>query len=212
MEFVLIRPGSFMMGSDKGADDEKPVHKVTITKPFYIGKYEVTQEQWHAVMDSHPSNFEGTKNPVENVSWNDCQTFLTKLKKKAPGNVFNIPTEAQWEYACRAGSTTEYCYGDDVDRLGEYAWYSSNSGSTTHPVGEKKTNAWGLYDMHGNVWKWCRDRYGSYASGAQTGNERVLRGGSWGANASYCRSASRYKAPSDYRNFKLGFRVSMDLP
>ena len=167
MEFVLILPGSFTMGSDKGQQsDEKPAHKVTLTKPFYLGKFEVTQEQWEKVMGSNPSNFKGPKLPVEQVSWNDCQSFLAKLQEKSNGQKFALPTEAQWEYACRAGSTGDYCFGDGDANLGEYAWYSSNAGNQTHPVGGKKPNAWGLYDMHGNVCEWCNDASGSYSSGA----------------------------------------------
>ena len=188
-----------MMGSEKGDNDEKPVHKVTITKPFYMGKYEVTQEQWEAVMGSNPSNFKGAKNPVEQVSWEDCEKFIGKLKEKVSGRDFRLPTEAEWEYACRAGSTTDYCYGDGDESLDEYAWYYGNSESKTHPVGQKKANAWGLYDMHGNVWEWCSDWYGDYADGAvsdpkgpESGSARVLRGGSWGGNARDCRSACRH--------------------
>ncbi len=157
MEMVLIPAGEFLMGSpesDKDAStDEKPQHRVRITRPFYLGKYLVTQEQWIAVMGSNPSLFKGIKNPVEMVSWDDCQQFLAKLNAKSGpgGGRFQLPNEAQWEYACRAGSTTRYCFGDDASGLRDYAWYSANSRDTTHPVGEKKPNAWGLYDMHGNV-------------------------------------------------------------
>ena len=157
LEMVLIPAGEFLMGSPDSDKDafpfEKPQHRVRITKPFYLGKYQVTQEQWEAVMGSNPSNFKGLKNPVETVSWEDCQKFLDKLNAKVGSKhgKFVLPTEAQWEYASRAGSTTRYYFGDDEKQLGEYAWYLPNSGSKTHPVGEKKPNAWGLYDMHGNL-------------------------------------------------------------
>ncbi|MGO8691187.1 MAG: formylglycine-generating enzyme family protein [Thermoguttaceae bacterium] len=193
-ELVLIPAGEFKMGSpdsDKDAyHDEEPQHRVRITKPFYLGKYLITQEQWEAVMGSNPSGFKGAKNPVEHVSWDDCQKFLERLNGKIGGGKFSLPTEAQWEYACRAGSTTRYCFGDDPSQLGDYAWYDKNSGSKTHPVGEKKPNAWGLYEMHGSVWEWCEDWYndGYYRksprddpTGPTTGWLRVDRGGGEGA-------------------------------
>ena len=167
LEMVLIPAGEFLMGSpdsDDGAElNEKPQHRVQITKPFYLGKYPVTQEQWQAVMGDNPSHFKDPKNPVECVSWNDCQQFVGKLNKRSSDQTgaFKLPTEAQWEYACRAGSTTRYCFGDDEGGLGDYAWHLNNSGGRTHPVGEKKPNAWGLYDMHGNVleqWRTCTIR------------------------------------------------------
>ncbi|MGA2257939.1 MAG: formylglycine-generating enzyme family protein [Thermoguttaceae bacterium] len=158
LELVLIPAGEFTMGSpdsDKdAASDEKPQHRVRITKPFYLGKYLVTQEQWEAVIGNNPSHFKGPpKNPVEQVSWGDCQQFLGKLNAKsaAGGGKFQLPSEAQWEYACRAGSKTRYCFGDEESGRGDYAWYAANSGSKTHPVGEKKPNAWGLYDMQGKA-------------------------------------------------------------
>jgi formylglycine-generating enzyme required for sulfatase activity len=215
MEFVLIRPGSFTMGSDKGQNsNEKPAHKVTITKPFYLGQYEVTQEQWEKVAGSNPSYHKGPKLPVESVSWDDCQSFLAKLQEKVPGQKFALPTEAQWEYACRAGSTGDYCFGDRDAGLGEYGWYSSNSGNQTHPVGGKKPNAWGLYDMHGNVWEWCSDAYGAYSSeavsdptGASSGNRnRVLRGGDWSNAPDNLRSVKRGIDTSARREGTFGLR------
>jgi formylglycine-generating enzyme required for sulfatase activity len=234
LEMVLIPAGDFLMGSpdsDKDAmGDERPQHRVRITKPFYLGKYEVTQEQWEEVMGSNPSRFKGPKNPVEQVSWEDCQVFLKKLSERSrhphPGPLpegegdFQLPTEAQWEYACRAGSVTRYCFGDDESLLGEYAWYDGNSGSKTHPDGEKKPNAWGLYDMHGNVWEWCADWYdsGYYANprvddptGPTSGSNRVLRGGSWFSPARLCRSALRYSLAPGLRLYSLGLRASLIL-
>jgi len=158
LELVLIPAGKFMMGSEKGVPvlpiggAEKPVHEVTISQPFCMGKYVVIQEQWQAIMGNNPSTFQGAKNPVEGVSWNDAQEFCKKVSEKVAKTV-RLPTEAEWEYACRAGSTTEYCFGDAENGLADYAWFSVNSGNTPHPVGEKKPNAWGLYDMHGNVWQ-----------------------------------------------------------
>jgi formylglycine-generating enzyme required for sulfatase activity len=221
LEMVLIPAGEFKMGSvDKDAYDwEKPQHRVRITKPFYLGKYLVTQEQWEAVMGNNPSRFKGPKNPVETVSWDDCQKFLGKLNAKsaAGGGKFQLPSEAQWEYACRAGSKTKYCFGDDESKLAEYAWYEKNMDSKTHPVGEKKPNAWGLYDMHGNVWEWCQDWWkdGYYKespvddpTGAATGDSRVRRGGSWDRPAWRCRSAFRDLVEPGYRGDFLGLRVS----
>jgi formylglycine-generating enzyme required for sulfatase activity len=222
LEMVLIPAGEFLMGSPKSDKDagpaEQPQHRVRI-KPFYLGKYLVTQGQWHAVMGSNPSLFMGPKNPVENVNWSDCQVFLGKLNEKisGQGGNFVLPTEAQWEYACRAGSTKRYCFGDEESGLGEYAWYAANSNGKTHPVGEKKPNAWGLYDMHGNVWEWCQDWYdaGYYAksptgdpTGSRGGLGRVGRGGSWHGPAGFCRSAARDGDGPGDRNSNLGFRVA----
>jgi formylglycine-generating enzyme required for sulfatase activity len=223
LEMVLIPAGEFLMGSpdsdNNAGSDEKPQHRIRITKPFYLGKYPVTQKQWEAVMGNTPSNFEGTRNPVERVSWEDCQVFLGKLNVKSGVGEgrFQLPTEAQWEYACRAGSTTRYCFGDDEPGLGEYAWHAANSGYKTHPVGEKKPNAWGLYDMHGNVFEWCHDWFdGSYYANSTAddptapfvGSGRVLRGGSWFAPAKACRSAYRDGLSPEQRNYFLGFRVA----
>jgi len=219
LDMVLIPAGSFTMGDDSGDSDERPAHRVAISKPFYLGKYEVTQEQWEAVMGSNPSHFKGPKNPVEEVSWDDCQTFVAKVNAKyaGTGRQFTLPTEAQWEYACRAGSTTQYSLADDEGSLGDYAWFAGNSGGRTHPVGQKKPNAFGLYDMHGNVWEWCQDRYDSdyYGNsptddptGAASGSYRVLRGGGWLIIAWSCRSAFRFRLTPDDRYDYLGFRLA----
>jgi formylglycine-generating enzyme required for sulfatase activity len=201
MEFVLIPAGSFTMGSNPRA---MPIRKVTIIKPFYLGRYEVTQGQWQKIMGYNYSCFKDTRRPVERVSWNDCQKFVAKLSERVVGEIFRLPTEAEWEYACRAGTTTEYCFGNDPHEklLGDYAWYVCNSGWTTNKegyhyqdggatqrVGERKPNNWGLYDMHGNVSEWCSDFYAhSYAPGDQSDpigqsgpsvRENTQRGGSW---------------------------------
>ena len=237
LDMVLIPAGEFMMGSPKEVIEDElkshagdqwdkrhlpgegPQHKVRITKPFYLGKYLVTQEQWQTVMNSNPSYFKGPKNPVEMVSWDDCQQFLGKLNAKpaAGAGKYQLPTEAQWEYACRAGSKTKYCFGNDASKLGEYAWYDENSGNKTHPVGEKKPNTWGLYDMYGNVWEWCQDWWkdGCYGdlqvddpTGAATGSSRVVRGGGWFNSARLCRSANRGNNEPWVRTGPLGFRIS----
>jgi len=207
--YVRIRPGEFLMGANSDQADEKPVHRVRITRGFEIGKYEVTQAQWEAVMGSNPSHFKGVDLPIENVSWNDVQNFLLRLNEKSSNYQYRLPSEAEWEYACRAGTTGEYA--GNIDSL---AWYKSNSGNTTHAVGQKSANAWGLYDMHGNVWEWCQDWYGAYASeevadpkGANTGTTRVLRGGSWARPPASLHSARRSGFSPDTRNNSLGFRL-----
>ncbi len=225
MEFILVNPGTFMMGSDID-DHDRPVHKVILTKPFYMGKYEVTQAQWKEVAGENPSVFKdrplSEKRPVENVSWTDIdEKFLPKLAKLLPkGYVPRLPTEAEWEYCCRAGTTTVYCFGDDVEKLGEYAWYDANAGKETHPVGEKKPNAWGFYDMHGNVWEWCSDWKVPYQAGEATdpagpgtGTQKANRGGAWLMNHIYCRSARRsLNEPRSTRGGNLGFRIAISVP
>ena len=215
MKFTHIPAGEFMMGSDEYSN-EQPVHKVKISKPFYLGTYPVTQREWRAVMGENPSRFKGDDLPVEQVSWNDVQEFIKKLNQKEGADKYRLPSEAEWEYACRAGTTTQYSFGDDEGKLGEYAWYSHNSGSKTHPVGQKKPNPWGLYDMHGNVWEWVQDWYHSDYKGApsdgsawesEDGSLRVLRGGSWLKDAWICRSADRGNLNPGARNYGLGFRL-----
>src|SRR5262249_24141391 len=167
MPFFRTPGGEFLMGSADGYGDERPVHTVRISQPFYLGQYAVTQGQWQAVMGSNPSQFTGDPNrPVETVSWEDVQEFIRRLHAREGGATYRLPTEAEWEYAARAGSTTAYGFGDDPRQLSEYAWYSENAGRQTHPVGQLKPNAWGLYDMHGNVWEWVQDWYGPYTAGA----------------------------------------------
>ena len=217
MEFVLLPAGTFQMGSDDSDayDDEKPVHTVHITQPFYLGKYEVTQGQWQAVTGNNPSNFKGDPNrPVESVSWDDVQEFIRRLNSREGGATYRLPTEAEWEYAARAGSQTRWSFGDEASQLGRYAWYDGNAGRQTHPVGQLQPNPWGLYDMHGNVWEWVQDWYGSYASGAAvdpagpaSGSGRVYRGGGWDFTARGCRSANRGVDEPGFRLDSLGFRL-----
>ena len=210
IEMVKIPAGSFMMGSDNGESDEKPVHRVNISNSFYMGKYEVTRAQWKAVTGNNPSYFKGDDLPVEQVSWDDVKDFIRKLNNLQSDYEYRLPTEAEWEYACRAGTT-----GDYAGNLDSMAWYGANSGNKTHSVGQKQPNAFGLYDMHGNVWEWTEDWYGSYSSGTVTdptgglsGSRRVGRGGGWFSSAVDLRSAVRGgDAPSDRLN-NLGFRLA----
>jgi formylglycine-generating enzyme required for sulfatase activity len=186
---------------------------VTLTKPFWLGRTEVTQRQWENVMGNNPSFFKGKDPPVEQVSWHDASDFCQKLNamQSTPhGWHFALPTEAQWEYACRAGTSR-----DDAGNLDEMAWYASNSGAKTHEVATKKANNWGLVDMHGNVWEWCADWCGGYPAeslidptGPNSGSNRVDRGGSWFSDGTRCRSASRFRHSPDYRGSGIGFRVA----
>ncbi len=216
MEFVLVQPGEFMMGSARAEAGhevgEGPQHQVRITRGFYMGAHEVTQEQYAKVMGKNPSKFSGAENPVEQVSWHDAVEFCARLSKE--GRTYRLPTEAEWEYACRAGSTTAYCYGDDPGQLGEYAWYVVNSDEKTHEVGLKQPNAWGLHDVHGNVWEWCQDWFGDYErspaedpAGPTSGTYRVVRGGSWFDYPLPLRSASRGRDSPSNRPEDHGFRV-----
>jgi formylglycine-generating enzyme required for sulfatase activity len=222
LEMIIIPAGTFTMGSDE-YDREKPQHQVNLQE-FYLGKYPVTQEQYQAVMGNNPSNFkDNPKNPVEQVSWDDAQEFCKKLNQLIVGKDFRLPTEAEWEYACRAGTQTRYYFGDDAAKLGDYGWYDENSDSKTHAVGQKKPNDWGLYDMSGNVWEWCEDPYhDSYANKPENiknnGNtiwsssdtsSRLLRGGSWLYDSRNCCSAIRYGYNADVRNINIGFRLAV---
>jgi len=255
MKLVLIPKGTFMMGSpttEEGRVQEETQHQVTISKDYYLGVTEVTQGQYEKVMGTNPSYFQGNKiegsssnHPVDRVSWEDAVEFCKKLselpEEKASGRVYRLPTEAEWEYACRAGSKTAYSFGDNRRDLGNYAWFANNSGSkeldsatilkdnpqrymdtlvsagcATHAVGEKKANAWGLFDMHGNVLEWCSDWYGGYSKGAVRdpvgpieGSRRVDRGGSWLLEATRCRLAIRFRRLPSVREYDLGFRVSL---
>jgi formylglycine-generating enzyme required for sulfatase activity len=222
MKFQLIKAGKFQMGSEKGRDNEKPVHTVEITKDFYMGIYQTTVGQYKKYADEKGGYFDpdynqqGDNAAVTCVSWEDAQKFISWLNEKEGGEHYRLPTEAEWEYAARAGTTTEYSFGDDESLLGDYAWYGKNSGGHVHIVGQKKPNPYGLYDMHGNVWEWCADSWHENYKGAPTdgqvwngGDEsrRVLRGVSWNNNPRGARTAIRVWGPSVGRVVNFGFRV-----
>jgi formylglycine-generating enzyme required for sulfatase activity len=228
MEFVLIPAGEFDMGSpsdEEGRyDDEGPVHRVMISNPFYLGAYEVTQKQWREIMENNPSAFKDNKLPVECVSWYDVQEFINKLNEKEMTTKYRLPSEAEWEYAARAGTTTRYFFGDSESKLGVYAWYYENSGDTTHPVGEKKPNPWGLYDIHGNVYEWVQDKWHNNYDGApadgspwENGNEdkddtnRVIRGSGYCQYTAYCRSAYRNNEKPVLQFNNIGFRLLQEV-
>ncbi len=214
---ILVDGGTFTMGatSEQGSDaysDESPTHQVTLSD-YCIGKYEVTQELWTAVMGSNPSSFSGANLPVEKVSWEDCQAFITKLNELT-GRTFRLPTEAEWEYAARGGKKSQGYKYSGGDTIGDVAWYTDNSSYVTHAVGTKAPNELGVYDMSGNVWEWCSDWYGAYDSAAQTdptgpatGSYRVIRGGSWSSNARYCRVSGRSRSTPTYGDSDLGLRL-----
>jgi formylglycine-generating enzyme required for sulfatase activity len=254
MKFVQIMPGTFRMGSpptETGSFDNERQHEVRLSRGFYMGMYEVTQEQFSKVMGVNPADYQGDKAvkiipekrhpvtnrivqdkvtipiktenfPVENVNWEDANEFC-RLLSEVPeelnaGRSYRLPTEAEWEYACRAGSRTTYSSGNSAKTLNAFAWFQDNSESRPHEVGTRKPNAWGLYDMHGNVWEWCQDWYGEYPkenvadpSGPMGGKERVLRGGSWYVTEENLRSAYRPSRSPDFHSFDFGFRVVMEI-
>ena len=216
IEMVRVEAGTFTMGATPEMEypwnDEKPTHQVILTNDYYIGKYEVTQALWQAVMGKNPSKFKGDNLPVENVSWDDCQEFISKLNS-VTGKAFRLPTEAEWEYAARGGKKSRGYQYSGSNNISDVAWYTDNSGSKTHAVGSKQENELGIYDMSGNVWEWCQDWYGTYSSssqvnptGAASGSRRVFRGGSWRITAWYCRSSCRDILTPDYR-YALGLRL-----
>lgn len=222
LEMVWIPGGAFMMGRFPGEQDsyayEEPRHAVTVSG-FWMGRYEVTQAQWVAIMGSNPSFLSGVNRPVEQVSWDDAKSFITALNSHT-GMTFRLPSEAEWEYACRADTMTRFYWGDDLTytAIGDYAWYSGNSGGQTHERGEKLPNPWGLYDISGNVWEWCEDDLHDSYTGAPTdgtawideprGVDRVARGGSWDTGGSGCRSAARTGGgPSAASNY-IGLRLA----
>jgi formylglycine-generating enzyme required for sulfatase activity len=221
LKLVCIPAGKFIMGSpdtEQGRQAiEGPQHAVTITKPFYMGVTEVTEEQYETVVGRNPSQFMGPTNPVNTLCWDDAIAFCSTLSEKTHKTV-RLPTEAEWEYACRAGSTTRFSFGDSDNALDEYAWYTGNWAGTIHPVGQKKPNAWGLYDMHGNVWEWCQDWFGAYAAravtdpgGPSSGSGCVVRGGSANSYPHLCHSAARREHSKGDRYLNVGFRVCLDL-
>ena len=229
MKFVWIPPGTFMMGSPKeeiGRGQYESQHKVTLTKGFYMGVYTVTQEQWKEIMGNNPSGFKGEKNlPVEKVSWDDCQAYIKKLRGKDK-KVYRLPSEAEWEYCCRAGTKTPFHFGetiftDQANYNGNVAYGTGKKGvnrEKTTPVGSFPANPWGLHDMHGNVWEWCQDWLGDYPQndvvdpqGPNWGKYRVLRGGSWFNYPENCRSAFRGRDGPGIRSFNVGFRLCFSV-
>jgi formylglycine-generating enzyme required for sulfatase activity len=218
MELKGVSPGTFTMGS-MDVPGETP-HEVRLTQHYYLGLTPVTNAQWKSVMGSVPSELKNDDHPVHNVSWDDAILFCKKLSalpaERKAGRVYRLPTEAEWEYACRAGTRTDYSFGDDASLLGAYAWFVDNAGGQTRPVGQKQPNAWGFYDIHGNVWEWCSDWYRDYPAsavsdpkGPSTGSDRVLRGGGWLGAAGRCRSARRNWSIPSFRNSVNGFRLAL---
>jgi formylglycine-generating enzyme required for sulfatase activity len=231
IRFVKIEAGCFEMGQDKKTDlsekdknttaNELPQHKVCISKSFYIGESEITQKQWEDVMGNNPSKFKGKYRPVERVTWNDTQDFIEKLNEREKGAFFRLPTEAEWEYAARAGTQTAYSFGSDAKNSQDYAWFGNEGyGGDSHEVGQKKANPWGLVDIHGNVWEWVQDWYDpnyyqhspeTDPKGVENAQYKVYRGGSWVAKQSNLRSAARYSGLPTTRSGDIGFRLVREV-
>ncbi len=226
IQMIVIPAGEFVMGSDHGEDDEKPAHKVILTS-FHIDQYEVTQKEYERLMGKNPSKIKNPNHPVEQVRWYDAIQYCNQRSMRDgydpcynletaqclfDVNGYRLPTEAEWEYACRAGTHTLYSYGNDPNQLAQYAWYKNNANKKTNPVGKKKPNPWGLYDMYGNVWEWCNDYYHeTYASndvenpsGPDEGEECVLRGGAWNCSEESCRSSSRFSETPGFADACFG--------
>ena len=228
LKMVLVPGAKFLMGDDSGEDDERPSHEVQISA-FYIDQFEVTQAAFERLMGRNPAKSKGADKPVEQVSWHAAAKFCnmrslregldpcydpSTLECDLSANGYRLPTEAEWEYACRAGTRTKYSFGSDPGKLPQYGWFKTNSNKTSHPVGQKAPNPWGLFDMHGNVSEWCHDLYSEdyYAHsdstdpcGPATGEERVLRGGNWSATAESCRSSARYSEPPGFADVCFGY-------
>jgi formylglycine-generating enzyme required for sulfatase activity len=226
MEFALIPAGEFLMGAtdddEDAVADEKPRHQVSISKSFYLGRFEVTQEEYFQVIGHNPSQFQGDNHPVENVSFTAATAFIEALNQKERHSRYHLPTEAQWEYAARAGTYSLYYFGDDTGLLGSYAWYGANSGEEFHhhQVGGKLPNPWSLFDMHGNVWEWLQDWYGEdyYQNcptvdppGERSSEYKVIRSGSALDSPALLRSAARYKYNPESSNKFIGFRLALSL-
>jgi formylglycine-generating enzyme required for sulfatase activity len=228
MDLIPIPAGEFYMGSLSDENNwyrnERPLHKVRIMNGFLLGRYQVTQKQWTDIMGVNPSRIPGDDRPVDRISWSEAQEFIRRLNEKEATGKYRLPTEAEWEYACRAGTDSRYSFGDDGSELSDYGWYSENESTGAYPVGRKKPNPRGLYDMHGNLWEWVQDRYhdnyeGAPADGSAWGETAsnakvlyVLKGGSWITSAVGCRSASRYYySPDGRRSRRIGFRIAKGL-
>ncbi len=221
IDLVLISSGEFEMGAGEYSNSQimQPTHTVEIKNDFYIGKYEVTQRQWNEIMDENPSTSKGRNQPVDQVSWKEAQEFISKLNKLENTTKYRLPTEAEWEYACKAGTKSSYFFGDDETELGDYAWYIDNSEDETYSVGQKQSNPWGLYDMYGNVFEWVQDDWHQNYKEAPTdgsawdepgSNPKVLRGGFWGSSAGNCMSAERTSKYPTEEDTNIGFRIVME--